>query len=57
MYIFHFPFGHPLAQPLTRVLGTIQSQGFLSYPLRFWLLLFIGHPLDSLPVLPYIPVL
>src|SRR6266581_290207 len=56
MYIFHFPFGHLLARPLTRVLGTIQSQGLLSYPLRFWPLLFIGHPLDSLPVLLYIPV-
>src|SRR6266581_9351081 len=29
MYIFHFPFGHSFARPLTRVLGTIQSQGSL----------------------------
>src|SRR6266581_7044838 len=50
MYIFPFPFGHSFARPLTRVLGTIQSQGPLSYPLCFWPLLFIGHPLDSLPV-------
>src|SRR6266581_7022267 len=57
MYIFPFPFGHSFTRPLTRVLGTIQSQGPLSYPLRFQPLLFIGHPLDSLPVPPYIPVL
>src|SRR6266571_6850813 len=35
MYIFPFPFGHSFARPLTQVLGTIQSQGPLSYPLRF----------------------
>src|SRR6266571_7793027 len=57
MYIFPFPFGHSFPQPLTRVLGTIQSQGSLNYPLRFWPLLFIGHPLGPLLVLPYIPVL
>src|SRR6266705_1450021 len=57
MYILPFPFGHSFARPLTRVLGTIQSQGLLSYPLRFWPLLFVGHPLDSLPVSLYIPVL
>src|SRR6266705_1780570 len=57
MYIFPFPFGHSFTRPLTRVLGTIQSQGPLSYPLHFQPLPFIGHPLDSLPVLPYIPVL
>ena len=50
MYILPFPFGHSFARPLTRVLGTIQSQGPLSYPLHFQPLLFIGHPLDSLPV-------
>src|SRR6266581_3946018 len=37
MYILPFPFGHSFTRPLTRVLGTIQSQGLLSYPLRFWL--------------------
>src|SRR6266581_525521 len=57
MYIFPFPFGHSLARPLTRVLGTIQSQGSLNYPLRFRPFLFIGHPLGPLLVPPYIPVL
>src|SRR6266700_5212332 len=57
MYIFPFPFGHSFAQPLTRVLGTIQSQGSLNYPLCFRPFLFIGHPLGPLLVLPYIPVL
>src|SRR6266581_2618969 len=56
MYILPFPFRRSFTRPLTRVLGTIQSQGLLSYPLCFWPLLFIGHPLDSLPVSPYIPV-
>src|SRR6266705_668240 len=57
MYIFCFPFRCSFTRPLTQVLGTIQSQGLLSYPLCFRPLLFIGHPLDSLSVLPYIPVL
>src|SRR6266581_4937240 len=39
MYILPFPFRHSFTRPLTRVLGTIQSQGPLGYPLRFWLLL------------------
>src|SRR6266705_5496081 len=50
MYILLFPFGHLLAQPLTRVLGNIQSQGFLGYSLHFQLLLFIGCPLDLLTI-------
>src|SRR6266581_6326789 len=46
MYILHFPFRHPLARPLTQVLGNIQSQDLLGYLVRFWPLLFIGCPLD-----------